>query len=99
MHNIRLSQLEEIAAMKLEVIGNGGRKKDFWDIHALLEHFSINEMLEFYIKRNPYAYTVEEIKSQLVNFDKAENDFEPICLYGKYWELVKLDIEEKVHEK
>lgn len=94
--NIRLSYLEEIAAMKLEVIGNGGRKKDFWDIHALLDHFSINEMIEFYIKRYPYNHTPEDIKRQLTNFEKAENDFEPICLKGKYWELIKLDIEESI---
>ena len=35
LENLRLAQLEEIAAMKLDVVGRGGRKKDFWDIHAL----------------------------------------------------------------
>ncbi|MDN3725323.1 nucleotidyl transferase AbiEii/AbiGii toxin family protein [Aequorivita sp. SDUM287046] len=38
--NIRLASKEEIAAMKLEVIANGGRKKDFWDIHELLDVFT-----------------------------------------------------------
>lgn len=90
---IRLSYLEEIAAMKLEVIGGGGRKKDFWDIHALLDHFSLNEIIEFYLKRNPYSYSKEEMRQQLSNFSKAENDFDPKCLQGKYWELIKLDIE------
>ncbi|GAB1856756.1 hypothetical protein MHTCC0001_15920 [Flavobacteriaceae bacterium MHTCC 0001] len=36
--DIRLASLEEIVAMKFEVIVNGGRKKDFWDIHELLDH-------------------------------------------------------------
>ncbi len=53
---IRLAQLEEIAAMKLEVIGNSGRKKDFWDIHELMESFSWDEMLSFYEKRYPYSH-------------------------------------------
>jgi len=96
IENIRLSELSEIAAMKLEVIGSGGRKKDFWDIHALIDHYSINEMIGFYLKRYPYSYTEEEIKSQLVNFEKAEMDFDPNCLQGKYWELIKLDIEERL---
>jgi len=31
-NGIRLSQLEEIVAMKLEIVGHNGRKKDFWDL-------------------------------------------------------------------
>lgn len=92
--NIRLSQPAEIAAMKLEVICNGGRKKDFWDIHALLNLFTIDEMVNFYLLRYPYSFTKKEVQIQLVNFEKAENDPDPKCLQGKYWELIKLDIEE-----
>ena len=92
--NVRLSSLEEIAAMKLEVIGRGGRKKDFWDIHALLEHFTMDELLEFYEKRYPYNFSKDELIPQIINFEKAEYDPNPICLKGKYWELIKLDIEE-----
>ncbi len=94
--NVRLSQFEEIAAMKLEVVGNGGRKKDFWDLHELLELFNFDEMLDFYGKRYPYNYTRQEIINQLINFDEAEDDLNPICLKDKYWELIKLDIEEQV---
>ncbi len=31
--NLRLASVEEIIAMKIDVIAGGGRKKDFWDIH------------------------------------------------------------------
>ncbi len=92
--NIRLSQMEEIAAMKLEVIGNGGRKKDFWDIHELTQYFSLQQMIQFYLKRYPYSCTEGEIMSQLTNFEAADYDFDPKCLKGKYWELIKLDFEE-----
>jgi hypothetical protein len=93
---IRLSSLEEIAAMKLDVIGRGGRKKDFWDIHALMDFFTLDEMLNFYLKRYPYNFSKEELISQLTNFETAENDPEPNCLQSKYWELIKLDIEESI---
>jgi len=93
---IRLSQLEEITAMKLEVVGQNGRKKDFWDLHELLERFSWVEMLEFYHKRYPYGHTSEEIISKLIDFNEADSDLDPICLRHKYWELIKLDIEETV---
>jgi predicted nucleotidyltransferase component of viral defense system len=92
----RISQLEEIAAMKPEVIGQHGRKKDFWDIHELMEHFSWQEMLSFYEKRYPYGYIREEIIAKLTDFELADSDLEPICLKDKYWELIKLDIEEAI---
>ena len=94
--DIRFARLEEIAAMKLEVIGNNGRKKDFWDLHELMDYFSLNQMIEFYEKRYPYSLTKKEIITQLTFFDNADEDFEPICLRNKYWELIKLDFEEKI---
>lgn len=93
---LRLSSLEEIAAMKLEVIGHGGRKKDFWDLHELMNFFSFPEMLGFYAKRYPYGYSKELLVNQILAFSEADFDFEPICLKSKYWELVKIDIEDKL---
>ena len=92
--NIRLSTVEEIVAMKLDVIAGGGRKKDFWDIHELLKQFEISEMLDIYSARYPYTYTQDEIIPQLTNFKQADLDPDPNCLLNKYWELIKLDLEE-----
>jgi len=73
--NIRFSSIEEVAAMKFEVIGNGGRKKDFWDIHELLDSYTLDEMIEFYLKRNPYGYSKDELLVKVVDFSNAEDDF------------------------
>jgi len=97
-NGLRLSQLEEIVAMKLEVISNSGRKKDFWDIHELMEHFSWKEMLSFYKRRYPYGHSLEEVINKLTDFISADSDFDPKCLKGKYWELIKLDIEDSIKE-
>jgi len=94
--DIRLAPLAEIAAMKLEVIANGGRKKDFWDIHELLDRYSLNQMITFYEKRFPYGHSKQALVSQLSNFVQANEDFDPICLRGKHWELIKLDFEDLV---
>src|SRR5882757_2959297 len=32
---IRISTMDDIVAMKIDVISRGGRKKDFWDLHEL----------------------------------------------------------------
>lgn len=93
---VRLASIEEIAAMKMEVIGNNGRKKDFWDIHELLETISLEEMFSFHAMRYPYSHTKEDLQRKLIDFSYADYDFDPICLKGKYWELIKLDIEEQL---
>lgn len=92
--DIRLAPTEEIIAMKLCVIGHGGRKKDFWDIHAVSTEYSFSDMVELYLKRYPYEHSKEEIKVAMQNFNSADGDFEPECLKGNHWELVKLDIVE-----
>lgn len=98
IEGVRFARIEEIAAMKLDVISRGGRKKDFWDIHELLDQFAIEEMLGFYSKRYPYGIESKEIIDGLLNFDVAEYDFTPICYREKVWEIIKLDIEDLVNE-
>jgi predicted nucleotidyltransferase component of viral defense system len=91
---LRMASKEEIAAMKLEVIGRGGRKKDFWDVHELLDSMSIHDMLSYYEKRYPYGHMKENLIQSLTKFDSADDDFDPDCLRQKHWELIKLDFEE-----
>ena len=92
-NNVRFSSIPEVIAMKFEVIGQGGRKKDFWDIHELLNSYTLDEMIEFYLRRNPYGYSKKELTTQIVDFTVAEDDFTPNCFRGKDWELIKLDFE------
>jgi len=96
--NIRFSSIEEVAAMKFEIIGQGGRKKDFWDIHELLETFTLDAMIEFYIKRNPYGYSKTELLTKIVDFSIAEDEFTPNCYKDKVWEIIKLDFEDIVNK-
>ena len=48
VENIRFASLSDIAAMKLNAIAGRGSVKDFIDIFALLNIFSLREMLNFY---------------------------------------------------
>lgn len=93
---VRLAPIEEISAMKFEVIANnGGRKKDFWDIHELFDTYTLNQMLAFYKQRNPYGDTEEALRSKCLDFSNAEDDFTPNCYRNKVWEFIKLDFEDK----
>jgi len=94
--NIRLATLDEITAMKIDVVSRGARKKDFWDLHELLDSYSIPQMIQLHEERYPYTHDPYEILRNFTNFKTADNDFEPICLKGKYWELIKLDFVEAI---
>ncbi len=91
--NIRMATIEEIIAMKLDIIQRGGRKKDFWDLHELFNSYSLEQMLNLHAKRYPYSHDKKLILQNLTDFTLADNDFDPICLLGKYWEFIKNDIE------
>ena len=88
---IRLAAPEDIIAMKLEVIAQGGRKKDFWDLHELQEKFTIPAMVKFHEEKNPYSFNENELQQALTNFIVADDEPDPVCLRGKHWELIKLD--------
>lgn len=94
--NIRLANVDDITAMKIDVVIRGARKKDFWDLHELLEYYSIPQMLLLHEERFPYLHDTNEILRNFTSFEIADNDFEPICLKGKYWELIKLDFVEAI---
>ena len=90
---IRMASLEEIIAMKVDVVQRGGRKKDFWDLHALFDLYNMERMLELHEKRYPYSHDKKLILQNFTDFTEADDDFDPICLKGNYWEFIKEDIE------
>ncbi len=92
VEGIRMASIEEIIAMKLDVISRNGRKKDFWDLHELSSHFTLDEMLALHQRRYPYSHNANHIKQQLTAFKLADEDFVPNCLKGKHWEVIKLDM-------
>ena len=89
---IRFANIEDVIAMKIDVISHYGRKKDFWDIHELLNTYTIEQMLAFHKERYSYTHHRSDIISNLTAFTFADDDFEPICLKNKIWELIKLDL-------
>ncbi|HEY8967997.1 MAG TPA: nucleotidyl transferase AbiEii/AbiGii toxin family protein [Puia sp.] len=89
---IRMATVEEIIAMKIDVIQRRGRKKDFWDIHALLNHYTIEQMIDLHAQRYPYGHDAVRIREQMTNFSHADDDFDPNCLRKERWEFIKLDL-------
>jgi len=94
--DIRMASIPEIIAMKMDVILRGGRKKDFWDLHELLDHYSPNDMIGFHKQRFEWTHDPIMIRKNFTNFQTAENDFDPICLKGKIWEFIKEDLKDAI---
>ncbi|WP_306354115.1 nucleotidyl transferase AbiEii/AbiGii toxin family protein [Flavobacterium sp. '19STA2R22 D10 B1'] len=93
---VRMATIEEIIAMKIDVVQRGGRKKDFWDLHDLLQSYNISQMLNLHEQRYPYTHDRDLIIQNFTSFEQADEDFNPICFKGKYWEFIKEDFEEVI---
>ena len=93
-----MATVDEIIAMKLDVINRGGRKKDFWDIHELIDKFSPDAMFFLHKLRYPYGHNRLNLKNKFIEFEFANNEFNPECLRGKHWELIRVDLEEFIEK-
>lgn len=95
--NIRLYAPLDIAAMKVNAILGRGKKKDFWDMATLLNHFSLDEIINAYQSKFPSQQLLISIPNALLYFNDAEESEEPDCLLGKSWSDVKQKLEQEVN--
>ncbi len=80
---ITFLSLQDIAAMKLNAISNSGKRlKDFIDVYFLLEHFSLNEMIEFYTVKYPRFNPLIPLKA-INYFDDIDPAIDPPKLKAK----------------
>ncbi|NIJ53726.1 nucleotidyl transferase AbiEii/AbiGii toxin family protein [Dyadobacter arcticus] len=95
IEGIRLMSLPDVAAMKLGAVAGRGAKKDFWDIHKLLEMYSVEEMISFYNLKYPDSDPSQVLRS-LVYFEDADQQPNPEDLQNTSWDQIKLKISEQV---
>jgi predicted nucleotidyltransferase component of viral defense system len=82
--------IQDIAAMKMHTICGRGKKKDFFDIYALLQLFSWEEMLDWFAKKYGEDQFYFLWKS-IGYFDDADADpdISGIAPYNKSWYEIK----------
>lgn len=90
--DLRLANLQDIGAMKLNAICNRGSKKDFVDIFYLIDTFSLKETIQFYQKKYNQTNSLMVLKS-ILYFDDAELEPEPVYLNKK---LDWVEVKEKI---
>ncbi|NCA22718.1 MAG: hypothetical protein EBS86_16495 [Crocinitomicaceae bacterium] len=89
--NIRLVKKKDIAAMKVNAVAGRGSIKDFIDVYFLLNEFSINEMIGFYLQKYPDGSEFM-VRKSLTYFDDADNEVAPILFHDISWSEIKKTI-------
>lgn len=91
LDGVRLASVNDIAAMKISAIINRGTKKDFIDLHFLLQKMFLNHILDLYDQKYPDGSRFIAIKS-LTYFEDAEDDPMPFMFNDITWNDVKASI-------
>ena len=94
--DIRMFSTEDIIAMKVQAILGRGKKKDFWDIAELLQHFSIADFIRFHKEKYATQNLLITVPQAIIYFADAEESEDPISLKKQTWEGVKKFINAKV---
>lgn len=95
---IKMFSTQDIIAMKVQAILGRGKKKDFWDIAELLQHFAVSDFIKFHKEKYATQNLLITVPQAITYFADAEESEDPISLKGQTWEQVKSFISKKVAE-
>ena len=87
---IQLASTKDIAAMKIQALGDRGTKRDFVDLYFLSKIYSMDQMLNFYNQK--YGDLKEKLYHLLRSFDyfeDAEKDPMPNLINDLSWDKAK----------
>lgn len=94
--DIRMYSSQDIAAMKIQAILGRGKKKDFWDLHELLKHYSLQQIIDWHKQKFPNQMLAISIPHAVTYFEDADESETPVSLKGQSWEKVKKEISKTV---
>ena len=95
---IRFIGEKDLIAMKIQAILGRGKKKDFWDIAELLNHYSIQDFIDFHKQKYFKQILGISVPQALIYFTDADESEEPEALKIKSWNEVKKFISKKVRD-
>ncbi|TAF73778.1 MAG: hypothetical protein EAZ53_11130 [Bacteroidetes bacterium] len=98
IEGIRMFAPEDIIAMKVQAVLGRAKKKDFWDIAELLQHYSVSDFITFHKQKYASQNLFITVPQAISYFAEAEESPDPISLKNQTWESVKLVISQKVSE-
>jgi len=93
---IRLYADADIAAMKIQAMLGRGKKKDFWDLFELFQHYDLQQVMNWHNEKFPNQMLAIGIPHALLYFVDADDSDEPVSLKGQTWEGIKQSISRTV---
>jgi predicted nucleotidyltransferase component of viral defense system len=97
-NGIRFYSSADIAVMKIQAILGRGKKKDFWDLHELLKHYSLQQIMDWHKQKFPNQMLAISIPHAITYFVDADESESPVSFKKQTWEMVKKDISRVVRE-
>ena len=93
---VKYFSVEDITAMKMHTICGRGKKKDFFDMYALIETYGWQKMLEWFQEKYDSSQLYFLWRS-ITYFDDAEDDADITAFppFTKSWEEIKEYIRDK----
>lgn len=98
IEGLRFFSKEDIIAMKIQAILGRGKKKDFWDIAELLQHYTVQDFIDFHSQKFANQFLLISVPQAMIYFSDAEEDEDPVSLKGQTWDSVKSIISKKVRK-
>jgi Nucleotidyl transferase AbiEii toxin, Type IV TA system len=95
---IRMFSVEDIMAMKVQAVLGRGKKKDFWDIAELLQHYTVDDFIRCHEEKYKNQNLLITVPQAISYFPDAEESEGPISLKNQTWDSVKKFISKKVSE-
>ena len=95
---IRMFSQPDIMAMTVQTILNCGKKKEFWDVAELLQHYAVADFVQFQKEKYSTQNLKITIPEALTYFSDAAEDEAPRSLKGQTWDSVQAFISLKVRE-
>ena len=96
--DIRIYSNADISAMKIQAILGRAKKKDFWDLYELLQHYSLQQMIDWHKQKFPSQMLAISIPHAITYFVDAEESDPPESFKHQTWEGIKRSIQKTVSD-
>ncbi len=97
----RLASPLDIGAMKIKAIIGRGSRKDFYDLHQLIQEYPLLEIMQAYQKKY-FVDHIGQAKMALTYFvdaeDNAKRDNQFVSISNISWETIKKDVPKAINQ-
>jgi hypothetical protein len=93
-----MDNIADISAMKIQAILGRAKKKDFWDMYELLQHYSLQQLIDWHKQKYPSQMLAISIPHAITYFAEAEESETPVSFKNQTWEKIKKELSKTVSD-